>query len=214
MVLPSACANAVRCRPLCANVAPLNPQTAHEWLFQQEELGLPREGSNLFERLQQHLNEGEAPREVAPTEVAARVPNPNSSPSPSPSPLTLTQVRRVALSLPLPHPYPYPSNPIALALAPSSTLSLSSTPLSMTHSLALSLHSAHPLSCRFLAGLSESFPTRCGRSCNMQILYQNGLKIVEKISRGCAPDPLTPGQVRGVPEGCRRAVVWDAARCR
>jgi hypothetical protein len=55
-----------------------------------------------------------------------------------------------------------------------------------THSLTLSLHSTHPLSCRFLAGLSESFPTRCGRSCNMQILLQNGLKIV-KISRGCAP---------------------------
>ena len=31
---------------------------------------------------------------------------------------------------------------------------------------------------------------------------------LKKISRGCAPDPLTPGQVRGVPEGCRRAYVW------
>ena len=76
MVLPSACANAVHCRPLCANVAPLNPQAAHEWLFQQEELGLPREVSHLLERLQRHLNEGEAPHEVAPTEVAARVPTP------------------------------------------------------------------------------------------------------------------------------------------
>ena len=47
----------------------------------------------------------------------------------------------------------------------------------------------------------------------MQILLQNGLKIVKKISRGCAPDPLTPGQVRGVPEGCRRAVVWLCDRC-
>eukprot|EP00964_Phaeocystis_antarctica_P148233 scaffold115020_cov33-Phaeocystis_antarctica.AAC.1 len=28
----------------------------------------------------------------------------------------------------------------------------------------------------------------------------------ETISRGCAPDPLTPGQVRGVPEGLRRGV--------
>ena len=42
----------------------------------------------------------------------------------------------------------------------------------------------------------------------MQILLQNGLKIVKKISRGCAPDPLTPGQVRGVPEGGCRADVW------
>ena len=30
----------------------------------------------------------------------------------------------------------------------------------------------------------------------------------EKISRGCAPDPLTPGQVRGVLKGCCRAYVW------
>ena len=42
----------------------------------------------------------------------------------------------------------------------------------------------------------------------MQILLQNGLKIRKKISRGCAPDPLTPGQVRGVPEGCCRGHVW------
>ena len=35
--------------------------------------------------------------------------------------------------------------------------------LPLAHSLALSLHSTHPLSCRFLAGLNESFPTRCGR---------------------------------------------------
>jgi len=39
----------------------------------------------------------------------------------------------------------------------------------------------------------------------LTVLLQNGLKIVNDISRGCAPDPLTPGQVRGVPEGCRRA---------
>ena len=30
----------------------------------------------------------------------------------------------------------------------------------------------------------------------------------ENICRGCAPDPLTPGQVRGVPEGGCRADVW------
>ena len=29
-----------------------------------------------------------------------------------------------------------------------------------------------------------------------------------QIFRGCAPDPLTPGQVRGVPEGGCRADVW------
>ena len=34
----------------------------------------------------------------------------------------------------------------------------------------------------------------------------------EKISRGCAPDPLTPGQVRGVPEGGCRADVWALIR--
>ena len=33
----------------------------------------------------------------------------------------------------------------------------------------------------------------------------------KKISRGCAPDPLTPGQVRGVRQGCSRADVWQAA---
>eukprot|EP00964_Phaeocystis_antarctica_P130467 scaffold94330_cov69-Phaeocystis_antarctica.AAC.4 len=33
----------------------------------------------------------------------------------------------------------------------------------------------------------------------------------EKIFRGCAPDPLTPGQVRGVPEGGCRADVWPVA---
>ena len=32
----------------------------------------------------------------------------------------------------------------------------------------------------------------------------------EKIFRGCAPDPLTPGQVRGVPEGGCRGYVWCA----
>ena len=31
----------------------------------------------------------------------------------------------------------------------------------------------------------------------------------KKISRGCAPDPLTPGQARGVPEGGCRADVWQ-----
>ena len=95
-LLPSACASATHCRPLCANVAPLNPQAAHEWLFQQEELGPPREGSRLLERLQRHLSEGEAPQEVAPTEAAVRAPNPspspnpNPNPNPNPSPLTLT----------------------------------------------------------------------------------------------------------------------------
>ena len=34
----------------------------------------------------------------------------------------------------------------------------------------------------------------------------------KKIFRGCAPDPLTPGQVRGVPEGCCRGYVWLAPR--
>ena len=42
--------------------------------------------------------------------------------------------------------------------------------LPLAHSLALGLHSTHPLSCRFLAGLNESFPTMCGRSCGMPIL--------------------------------------------
>ena len=61
--------------------------------------------------------------------------------------------------------------------------------LPLAHSLALSLHSTHPLSCRFLAGLNESFPTRCGRSCGMPFLLENRPKTVKKISRGCAPDP-------------------------
>ena len=63
--------------------------------------------------------------------------------------------------------------------------------LPLAHSLALSLHSTHPLSCRFLAGLNESFPTRCGRSCGMPFLLENRPKTVKKISRGAAPDPLS-----------------------
>ena len=63
--------------------------------------------------------------------------------------------------------------------------------LPLAHSLALSLHSTHPLSCRFLAGLNESFPTRCGRSCGMPFLLENRPKTVKKISRGTAPDPLS-----------------------
>ena len=63
--------------------------------------------------------------------------------------------------------------------------------LPLAHSLALSLHSTHPLSCRFLAVLNESFPTRCGRSCGMPFLLENRPKTVKKISRGAAPDPLS-----------------------
>eukprot|EP00964_Phaeocystis_antarctica_P051764 scaffold30223_cov32-Phaeocystis_antarctica.AAC.2 len=40
-------------------------------------------------------------------------------------------------------------------------------------SLALRLHSTHPLSIRFLAGLNVSFPTRCGGSCGMPVLLEH-----------------------------------------
>eukprot|EP00964_Phaeocystis_antarctica_P164122 scaffold141615_cov175-Phaeocystis_antarctica.AAC.1 len=48
----------------------------------------------------------------------------------------------------------------------------------LRYSLALSLHSTHPMSILFLAGLNVSFPTRCGRSCGMPILLENRKEIV------------------------------------
>ena len=53
--------------------------------------------------------------------------------------------------------------------------------LPLAHSLALSLHSTHPLSCRFLAGLNESFPTRCGRRLGAKGFL---LKIVKTYENG------------------------------
>ena len=60
--------------------------------------------------------------------------------------------------------------------------------LPLAHSLALSLHSTHPLSCRFLAGLNESFPTRCGRSCGMPFCLKIAQKPLKHLP-GLRPGP-------------------------
>ena len=80
--------------------------------------------------------------------------------------------------------------------------------LSLAHSLALSLHSTHlPLRVVFWQVSIRAFQRGAVGRVICIFCFKMALKSLKNLPAP-APAPLTPGQVRGVRQGCSRADVW------